>query len=450
MRWKGILLLVILIGIAVALSFLLTDRWLEKQFESVGAAIVGAKVEIDDFDFSIFGLHMRWDSLQVTNPNNTMKNIITSGRTDFDLELAPLLQKKFIVENIQMTNVTSGTDRTTDGKIEKKVKTKSEPNILTKTIDRLQADVAAAPAWQLDELSQKVNVDSILKFLNITSPAKIDSLQNDLRATYGHWDSTFAAVRWEQDFRYLESRVRAINPAELHTLDGLQSAYTTLTQVSDKVDSLETFVTETRQDLTDDLGATTTKIGMVDDWIKDDYQNALQQAKLPSINKESIARFIFGDKVVGQATEILSLVNTIRSYSEKFKSDKPKKEKPPRFKGQTIYFVKQRSLPSFWIKNIELSGHTTRGLQIGGQLQHLVSNQKIINEATNFNIQGRRGDGANLSFLGEFNYLTETPAEKFSLNMGGMALRDVKLSNSPLLPNALEKGTGDLAITLDV
>ncbi|MBN1560415.1 TIGR03545 family protein [candidate division KSB1 bacterium] len=450
MRWKGIILLAVIIGIVVVLSLLLTDIWLERQFESLGSAIVGAKVEIDDLDFSLFGLHMRWDSLQVTNPKNTMKNIITSGRTDFDLDLLPLLKKKFIVENIQMTNVTSGTDRSTDGKIDKKVKKEeAKPNILTKTIDRLQADIADAPAWQLDDFTKKVNVDSILKFLHITSPAKLDSLQNDLKTTYNQWDSTFAAVGWEQDFRYLESRVTAIKPAELRTLDGLQSAYTTLNQINDKVDSLEAFVTETRQGLASDLGATTAKVGMVDDWIKSDFQNALEQAKLPAINKENIARFIFGDKVISQATQILGMVNTVRSYSEKFKSDKPKKEKPPRFKGQTIYFTRQRSLPTLWIKNIELSGHTTRGLQIGGQLKHIVSNQKLINEPTNLDIHGQRSDGANISFLGEFNYL-ESPMENFALTLGKMPLDNLKLSSSPLLPNAIEKGTGDLEIKLDI
>lgn len=451
MRWKGLIFLAVLIGIILALSLLLTDKWLEKRMENVGTAVVGAKVEIDRLDFSILGLHMRWDSLQVTNPKNTMKNIFTTGRTNFDLEFAPLLQKKVIIDNIEMTSVTSGTDRTTDGKIEKKVKKKeTKPNFITKTIDRLEADIAAAPAWQLDDFSKKVNVDSILKILNITSPQKIDSLQQNLTVTYNYWDSTFAAVNWEKDLTYLKSRVTAINPDQLQTLDGLQSAYTTLNQINGKVDSLETFVTDARNKLTTDLNGTKKQIGQVDDWIKNDFKNALAQAKLPTINKENIAQFIFGGKVVAQATQILGTINTVRDYAEKFKSDKPKKEKPPRLKGQTIYFTKQRSLPNFWIKNINLSGHTTRGLQIGGELKHLVSNQKLIGQPTAFDIKGKRGDGAGLNFLGEFNYLGDTPMDKFNLNIAAMPMNNVKLSDSPLLPNKIEKGLGNISASLHV
>ncbi len=451
MRWKGIIFLVVLIGIVVALSFLLTDRWLEKQLEKTGTAIVGARVEIDRLDFSLFGLHMRWDSLQVTNPKNTMKNILTTGQTEFDMQFGPLLKKKVIIDNIQMINVTSGTDRTTDGKVEKKKKVKeAKPNFISKTVDRLEADVAAAPAWQLDDFSKKVNIDSILQFLNITSPGKIDSLQNNLSTTYEKWDSTFTAVTWEKDFNFLKSRATSIKPDELQTLDGLQSAYKTLDQINDKVDSLETFVTSARKDFSNDISATAGQIGQVDDWIKKDYENALAQAKLPSINKENIAQFIFGGKVVGQATQILGTVNMVRGYAEKFKSDKPKKEKPPRFKGQTIYFTKQQALPNFWIKTINLSGHTTRGLVIGGQLENLVSDQKIIGQPTTFDIKGQRGDGANLDFLGEFNYLGESPMEKFSMAMNALPLSNVKLSDSPMLPQKLNKGLGDVKASLNV
>jgi uncharacterized protein (TIGR03545 family) len=450
-RWKGIIFLVVLIGIVVALSFLLTDRWLEKQLEKTGTAMVGAKVEIDRLDFSLFGLHMRWDSLQVTNPKNTMKNILTTGRTDFDMQFGPLLKKKVIVDNIQMINVTSGTDRTTDGKVEKKKKQQDDkPNFISKTVDRLEADIAAAPAWQLDDFSSKVNVDSILQFLNITSPDKIDSLQKNLANTYNQWDSTFSAVTWEEDLNFLKSRASAINVDELQTLDGLQAAYSTINLVNEKVDSLETFVTNTQQNFSNDIKSTQSQIGQVDNWIKDDFKNALAQAKLPSINKENIAQFIFGGKVVGQATQILGTINMVRGYAEKFKSDKPKKEKPPRFKGQTIYFTKQQALPNFWIKNIDLSGHTTRGLEIGGQLKHPVSDQKIIGQPTTFDIKGKRGDGANLDFIGEFNYLSEMPMEKFTMNMGALPLNNVKLSDSPMLPQKMNKGKGDIVASLQV
>ena len=445
MRIKGLIFLVVVIAIVVVLGLLFTDRWLETRLERLGTGIVGAKVEIDHLDVSLLGLHMRWDSLQVTDPKQTMKNMLTTGETGFDLQMMPLLSKKVIIDDIMATNVTSGTDRTTDGKIEKKPKKKEKkPNVITKTIDRLQDEVKAAPAWNIADFSQKVNADSILKIMNITSPDKIDSLRSVLSNTYQTWDSTFQAVNWQGDLQYLESRVTSIDPASIQTVDGLQTALRTLDTVNQKVDSLETVVIQAKREFQSDLDSTRYLVGQVDDWIAADYQNALAKAKLPDLGAENIAQFIFGGKVVSQATQVLNLVNTAREYSAKFKSDKPKKENPPRLKGQTIYFTAQQKLPSFWIKKVSLSGHTTRGLKISGELLNVVSQQKVIGVPTTFAVGGERGDGASLDINGELNYLGESPSEQISFKMAGMPMNQVRLSESALFPRSIEKGRGML------
>jgi len=79
MRWKGIIFIVVLFAIIVILSLIFTDRWLESQLEDTASGLHGAKVEIDDLHFSIFGPVLSWEKLQITDPNNTMKNMVESG-----------------------------------------------------------------------------------------------------------------------------------------------------------------------------------------------------------------------------------------------------------------------------------------------------------------------------------------------------------------------------------
>jgi uncharacterized protein (TIGR03545 family) len=191
-------------------------------------------------------------------------------------------------------------------------------------------------------------------------------------------------------------------------------------------------------------------LGLVDDWIKDDYRRALEKAKLPEFSKENMARFLFGGEVVNKTTQALAAVNTIRTTAQKFKSDKPPKEKPPRMKGQTIYFVAPQRYPNFWIKNIELSGHTTSGLAIGGMLKNVVTQQNLIGQPTSFVVEAKRKDGANVELLGEFNYLNEQPREHFTLMMDKMPLQNVSLTQSTLLPQKIQTGDGRVKVTLDL
>ncbi|NOY59549.1 MAG: TIGR03545 family protein [Calditrichaeota bacterium] len=450
MRWKGLIFIAAILGIVFVLSLFFTDAWLERRLENAGSSIVGAKVEIDHLDFSLIGVHLRWDSLQVADPKDTWKNLLTTGRTEFNMEFLPLLAKKYILENFEISRMGSGSKRTTDGKIEKHKKKPAKPGFFSKTIQKLENDVSRAPAWNLGQYKSKVNVDSLVALLDLQSPQKIDSLKKDLQAKYAHWDSVFTNVAFDQDFRALETRIKSMNPAEIKTPEGLQAALNTVKQAKSKVDSLQKAVSETRTHFTADLENFQNSLKRADDWIKEDYENALTKAKLPDINRQNIGKFIFGSKIVYQLNRILSITATVRKYAAKFQSDKPKKEKPPRLKGQNIHFVQKNAKPEFWARKIHLSGKTQEGLSFAGELDNLVSSQRLIGKTTTITIKGSRADGSALNVNGEFNYLDEVPREAFSLKMKKIPLNNVKLADSPLLPNKVRSGVGSINAELEI
>ena len=450
MRIKGIIFLAVLAGIFILLSIFFTDFWLEKRLESLGTSIVGARVEIDRLDFSLAGLHVKWDSLQVTNPKNTWENLLSAGRCEFDMDFLPLLSKKLIVENFQATNLRSGTKRTTDGKIEKKKKPKSgKPSFISRTVQSLENEVAKAPAFSLGQFSRKVNVDSIKAFLEIRSPERIDSLRNSLTLAFGKWDETFSDFKPAKDLETIKQQLTGIEPASIQSLPDLQNALTTIDRSKKQVDSLANVFTTTKSALGQDLTFARQNVLAMDDWIKEDYRRALDKAKLPDINQQNIGKFLFGSKVVSKYTYALNIVGKSRSFAERFKSDKPKKQKPPRLKGQDIWFTKRNTLPSLWIKRIEISGKTLQSIAFSGLVTDVSSQQLLVGKPTRIDIQGER-KGTSLDFAGELNYLGKEPQERFRLALAGLPLSDVRLSDSPMLPNTLKSGSLRLESSLDM
>ena len=134
MRKKGLLLLLILFLIFLAIFMIFTDRWLENRMEAFGTSIVGARVEFDGVDFSFLKLRMQWQRLQVTNPDDTWRNLFETGKAEFDLDLVPLFSRKIIIENLSLENLQLNTERETDGKVEKKQEATTESKI-EKTIE---------------------------------------------------------------------------------------------------------------------------------------------------------------------------------------------------------------------------------------------------------------------------------------------------------------------------
>ena len=86
MRPKGMIALLILVVLFGAVLYLLSGKLIERVLEKAGESAVGAKVEIDNLKFNLAELSISLDRLQVTNPNDTWKNLFETGRMSFDME----------------------------------------------------------------------------------------------------------------------------------------------------------------------------------------------------------------------------------------------------------------------------------------------------------------------------------------------------------------------------
>jgi len=444
MRWKGIIFLVAFIAILYILSLIFTNRLIENKIEDVGSSIVGAKVEIDDLDFSLTGLHIRWTKLQVTDPGNTMENMLETGETDFDFEFIPFLSGKVIVENIKLTGVQTGTDRETDGRIPDSEKITSEDSFIGKTVKSLEEEVASNTIDRITSVKQNVNVDSILKFLEIESIDKMDNLKTDLASKYDTWETKIKQIDIEQDARNIEQKIKSLDVNKAKTINGFQSTMSDIDQINNTIKSIDKTVSELRGDLSSDLKTVAQNLDNVDDWISEDYNRAMAKAKLPELTAENIGKIIFGKKLVNQVNQYLSYVGMARYYSDQFSSDKPEKQDPPRLEGQTIHFSGQNVQPDFWIKNIELSGQSADELKLAGTANHIVSDQKLIGKTTEFKIGGGKKNKISMNLLGSLNYLEEIPGESIELSYSGFSLAGTQLSDSKFLPDKVARGIGTL------
>ena len=112
MRWKGFIFIGVVVGIVFLLGLVFTDQWVENRLEDFGSAVVGAKVDIDDLDIALGDMTISLSRLQVTDKDNTMKNIVETGQMLFDVHFWPLFSGKVIVESIQVKGIRTKPDIT--------------------------------------------------------------------------------------------------------------------------------------------------------------------------------------------------------------------------------------------------------------------------------------------------------------------------------------------------
>ncbi len=448
-RWKGVIAFAVLAGIFILLSLIFTDRWLEHRLEDAGSQLVGAKVEIDGLDLSLTQARLRWKRLQVTDPKHTMRNLFETENCDLNFEFWPLLSRKIIVEKAAVTGLRTNTPRSTDGKLPKKPKRSSaHPDFLQKVTHKLEKNIERSTHIPLHSFNKKINTDSLIKILRLQTPQKIDSLKKAINASYENWQKRLKQLKLDDDLKNVQRQIQTIHPEKIKTLKQLQKTLKTLKAVQKEITQISDSLKHTKNALNKELSQLRQSVQQVQKWIETDYRHALAMAKIPELSKENIARMLFGPTLVNRFTQYLEYIRTARYYANKFKSTQPKKEHPPRFKGQDIYFYSPNARPDFWIKQILLSGQTANGLQLSGQIDDIVSDQRFIHRPTVIEIKGTGKDGRTFDLNGNLNYLKNIPQETFRVGYRNFPLKNVRISESPYLPQKLTRGLGSLQADL--
>lgn len=456
MRKSGVITLLVIIGVILGISYILTDKFFETLFEDIGTDMVGAKVEIDGFDFSLLGPEIRWQRLQVTNPNNTMTNMLETAKCDFNMEFWPLLSGKFVIENFELSGLASNTKRETDGKIEKKVVKKEKKTVqetesdsaIVKTQKKLKKEKEEAAGFSIASLGS-INTDSVIAMLNIRTPHLIDSAQQDLQKKYKAWEEKLASADPQSDVNKIQKQISSIDVKKINSVKSFENALSSVQTVKGSIDSLNKSFKSTKNQFSNDYKTSGNLLGNVDDWIKQDYKLAMSMAKLPDLSVQNIGKMLFGEQIVNQLNEYLGYIGTARGYLNKVKSKNKKDPAPPRFKGQDIYFPTPNARPKFWLQNMTIAGYLSEELPLGGSVTNITTDPKMIGKPVDINIKGS-SKSRSYGFDGELNYLDSIPKEMFSANYKGLSLAGMNLSKSELFPESIKDGSGIFEINFNM
>lgn len=454
MRVKGVIFVLVVALLGFGLSFISIEGWIEESIEEQASILNEAKVEIDGFRFDVFGLHVGWSRLQVANPNNTMMNTFETGETEFDVEFWPLLWRKIIIEDVRLTGFALETERETDGYFEIPVSEETgepeEPGFIAEVTSEVGNEISKNAQMEFSDVKDDINVDSLMAMVNLQSLDKMDSLKTGLEQNYQNWNNTITNNTIEEDVKNIRTTVEAIDVNKLKDPKQAIDALNNLKKVTAQADSIRTFITTTKSTFQTDLANSKESLGSIDTWIQEDIDRAANVAKLPEINAQSIGTALFGGSLLGDFNSYLEYLGMARTYGSKLIGSDDEEEKIERYEGVNYEFTDKYDWPSFWVKNIELSGRTNTGIDLSGQVTDISSDQEKTGKPIIFDLGGEDENAVSLTVDGEINYLGEEPKEQVKVAYQGFSLQSTKISPSELLPYDLTQGTGRLSVDLSV
>ncbi|MDZ7400282.1 MAG: TIGR03545 family protein [candidate division KSB1 bacterium] len=458
MRKRGLIYLAVIAIIVAVIAYFTQDKFLERQLESGLEAIAGAKVEIDNFHFSLLKAECSWSRLQIANANDPWKNLVETGRASFDLETRPLFWRRFIIKEMALERVRTGTPRKTNGSLPKKPEPpkSTEPDLFERAKAALQKQLGDAPIFDLSGLGKKLKVDSLINVENLASFQAYQSLRSTADSTFDYWKSQLDVKVYSAKVNELESKVKSL---KLEKIDEIKDV-AAVVDLAKKVDdirkdalSLKKDVEQKHAALTQTFDELQAELKSAQGALQQDIDKAKQLAKLKDLDVKDVALVLFGSAVVDRYEQLLDYVATGRKYLDKVQkmTASDKVEKPPRFKGQDIHFPFRYRYPKFLLRQAKLSaataaGDTSRAYFLEGYLTGLTNQPSVLGRPTRFNIDLMRLDGNKYRLAGSLDHITDQSRDSLWLSAENFGLGKINLKKSKYFPAAISAQKGNIML----
>jgi len=456
MRPKGIIALLIIGMIFGAIFYLLSDKLIERGLEKAGESAVGAKVEIDNLKLNLVELSISLDRLQVTNPNDTWKNLFETSRMSFDMEVAPLARKKIIINDVTIAGIRIGTKRQTDGALPKS-ETDESTGWFEKASESLKEQVADAPVLKLGILKQKVNVDSLFALINIQSPGLMAAARQDADLTFKKWQTELASFNPKDDLAKMETQINEIKSSDpknlqqmISTLDKAKSAYNTLNKLKNDLDSK-------RKSASVDLKKVTNTLKEVDNWIENDFNAIKDKANLGKFTPNNIGKMLFGETILLPALGFLKYIDLGRKYmpvAQQFLAS-GKVENPPRLKGQDIRYPLENARPDFLMEHVLISAATNQQdtslvMSVSGEVNGITSDPRLYGSPLTLELQVNLPKSKGYGITGRFDHTKDVAEDRIEVKASGVRFGEIALPERPYLPVKVDANRGNLSAELNL
>lgn len=444
-RKKGIGLLAIIAFVIFLLIILFRDSLIERFINRAGNSILGAKVEFHGVHYSIFKNSLSWESLEVTNPYDPMRNLFEIKTSYLDIQLEPLLYKRYIFKTARFDSLRLNTGRKKSGALSGKYRKSSSIAPFFDTVAiKLDNKLEELSLFNTERLSS-LNIDSIIKVADFNTPHRIDSLRNIVEQRSKIWNEKVAGLPGRDAFSDVQKRIDSINPDSIKTIPQVAAALSTINRIHKKIDSIKTVIDSINNIVQSDIAIARRYDTLVGGWISDNYGTLLLIAHLPQITKDNASEYLFGPAVIKKIQSAIPYFGIARYYGEKARAFLPdKKTNLPRRMGQEIPFPDKHGWPQFWIKELSINGTLFQNVDATGIAKNLVSRQELIGQPTSVELGAAQSEGPSLSLNAVFNYLEALSLERFGMDAKRVSLDSIDLY-SQLIPLKLSKGLGDIS-----
>ena len=440
-RWWGLGAFVVFAAIVGCVWIFFVDGWVKGAIEAAGTKAVGAKVEVEAADLSLFPAGLSLTRLQVTNPKTPMTNAVEAARVTMSLDGLNLLRRKVIVEEMTVEGVRLDTPRITSGAVKpvSDVSPEEEPGMFS----------VALPALEVPD------VNEILENEDLETLRLIEALKGDMQREQEAWESRLKTLPGKAQLTQYEERVRKLKKAGKGGLEGLLGGVSEVQALKQDIEQEIASLTGAKKEFEDTVALFRTRLQQIQTAPQRDIQHLKAKYNLSPQGLANMSQTLLGPQIGSWVHEGAAWYERAKPLLEGARTvggeEGPQVHKPLRGKGLDVHFKEAHPLPDFLIRLTKVSVDLDLG-ELAGTVHNITTDQPTLGQPTTFALSGDRLKGVqSVSLEGALNHVEPADSQdQLRVQAKGYELTNLALFKDAKWPVTLMSGMSDLNVNTEL
>ncbi len=403
-RWWG---LGVFGGLAVLITLFMVflfDPLVRISLEKSLSYTLQSEVSIDDFSSSLGDLKVEISGVQVADKDQLTHNLVQIGSIGFDLAFSALMEKKVMIEDLQVDALAFGVLR------QSPAKPYGDEAAETSVKGDARSDTQTTSASTPFTLPK---VDDILAKESLKSIEEAQALRKDIKTTQDKWQKVSAELKSSKEVDEIKADALALQKslkgADVSTL---LSAKQDIDRLKAKIAKLKAKYADLQKEFTADQKALNRRISSLKDLPAQDIKRLKEKYSLNASGGANLIGTLLNHQIGAYMKKALYYYDMLKPYLHDGDAHTSKEVAPPRGQGRWIKYANLSNIPEFVIKNADINVVFEEDL-LKVNMRDFSSNQKLYKKPMVINtdakgkayqqivanlIDDRRGDKAKTSF----------------------------------------------------
>lgn len=421
--------------VLIILGVFFAAEWLvKKTLVAAGEAAFDAKVTITDVEIDFLEQRLSIHHMTVGDKEKPMNNLFEFSSATADLDLLKAFLGSAIVDELMVSQLQTGTQRTTSALLPNRKKTKKEKQ---KAEDK--EEISSVAKAKMGEAMP--SADAILAREQLLTDKSLEQLQQTLDQSKEQWEKIEKDLPTDDVLAQYEKDIEIITKGKVKSLSDFKEKQKKLKQLKKQLKADKKALSNAKDLLKERQPLIQHELKLLKAAPEQDLANIQSKYSFDESGLLNVAGMLFGGSVKNVTGHGLYWYKKIKPLLSDASEEKDQVEKQRDY-GSVVRFSDHAS-PDFWVKNAAISMILPAGgLDI--KISDLTSQQKLTGKPVTASVDSTALKGmARLRADLMLDYRKE-PSEALDLKIDQYVLKETSLSKDENFKLSLVKANADI------